>query len=238
MVVAFGSNYAGECNVPSLPIGLTYVEFAAGLAHSVARRSDGAVLAWGANNFSQCDVPALPNGFAYVDIEARGYNAVARIARTDSGPGSHYCFGDGSGNACPCLNSGGSGEGCANGSGAGALLTAGGSASALLDDLIFHGEQLLPNQAALLLAGLNALNGGSGIPFGDGLRCVGGGIVRLDVEFPNGLGACQYGPSLGAIGGWQSGDTRRFQLWYRDPATSPCGSGFNLSNGYEIVFAP
>ena len=47
-VVAWGSNNYGQCNVPALPAGLTYVEVAAGgIGHTVARRSDGSVVAWG-----------------------------------------------------------------------------------------------------------------------------------------------------------------------------------------------
>jgi hypothetical protein len=34
------------------------------------------------------------------------------------------------------------------------------------------------------------------------------------------------------------GDIRRYQAWFRDPFGGPCGSGFNLSNGYEIVWLP
>jgi hypothetical protein len=55
---------------------------------------------------------------------------------------------------------------------------------------------------------------------------------------PSELGGAIWGPGLRQLGGWSSGETRRFQLWYRDAATSPCGSGFNLSNGFELTFAP
>jgi hypothetical protein len=40
------------------------------------------------------------------------------------------------------------------------------------------------------------------------------------------------------MGGWASGDLRRFQTWYRDPTGSPCGAGFNLSHGVEVTFTP
>jgi hypothetical protein len=33
-----------------------------------------------------------------------------------------------------------------------------------------------------------------------------------------------------------TGDTKRYQVWYRDPNGSPCGAQFNLSNGFEIVW--
>ena len=39
-------------------------------------------------------------------------------------------------------------------------------------------------------------------------------------------------------GGVAAGDTKRYQLWYRNPFTTPCGAGFNLSNGIEMVFTP
>jgi hypothetical protein len=55
-VVAWGVNYSGQCNVPALPSGLTYVQIAAGGAHTVALRSDGFVVAWGDNWNGQCNV--------------------------------------------------------------------------------------------------------------------------------------------------------------------------------------
>ena len=70
-VVAWGDNYHGQCNVPALPAGLTYVEVAAGGTwHTVARRSDGSVVAWGDNSAGQCNVPALPAGLTYVEVAA------------------------------------------------------------------------------------------------------------------------------------------------------------------------
>jgi len=151
--------------------------------------------------------------------------------------GSAYCFGDGSGSACPCGNPGGAGQGCANSTGAGALLWAAGSPSASADELVLYAAELVPAQPALLFAGLNAVGGGDGAPLGDGLRCAGGGVVRLGVALPTLGGAAIWGPGLAERGGFVAGDLRRFQAWYRDPA-GPCASGANLSNGLEVFFAP
>src|SRR6188768_3739174 len=75
-VVAWGNNAYGECNVPVLPVGLTYAEIAAGGLHTVARRSDGSVVACGANSWGQCNVPALPGGLTYVEVEAGDQHTV------------------------------------------------------------------------------------------------------------------------------------------------------------------
>ncbi len=138
--------------------------------------------------------------------------------------------------ACPCGNAAAPTEGCANSTGAGALLASSGSTSVAADDLGFSSSNLLPGQAVLLFAGLNAVNGGQGTPFGAGLRCAGGGVRRLGVRMPDPGGNASWGPSLASIGGWQAGDVRRFQSWYRDPA-SAC-AGFNFSHGLEAVFVP
>lgn len=151
--------------------------------------------------------------------------------------GSAYCFGDGSGTACPCFNGGGAGEGCANSTGAGALLWAAGSPSASADELVAYANQLPPLQPALLFAGRNAVNQGSGVLFSDGLRCAGGGVVRLGVAWSAPDGTTIWGPGFAGRSGAVAGDLLRFQAWYRD-GLGPCGSGSNLSNGLEIGFTP
>jgi hypothetical protein len=149
-----------------------------------------------------------------------------------------YCFGDGVNSSCPCGNEGGIGGGCANSTGVGAMLEPFGLPSLAADDLVFDAVGLVPGQAALLFGGLNAVNGGDGLLFGDGLRCAGGAIVRLGVKVPDGGGGARWGPGLLGVLALNPADIRRFQAWYRDPAGGPCGSGFNLSNGVEISFVP
>lgn len=152
-------------------------------------------------------------------------------------PTTAYCFGDGSGAPCTCGNVGASDAGCANSAGLGARATAGGSASLALDSLVVIGAGLPATQPALLFAGLNAVNGGLGVPFGDGLRCAGGGLQRLGIRTASATGTALWGPGLLSGLGASSGDTRYLQLWYRDPV-GPCGSGFNLSNGLSLTLVP
>lgn len=160
------------------------------------------------------------------------------IVVTTSGLSTSYCWGDGSSTACPCGNPGASGEGCANSTGAGGMLGSTGSGSVSVDDLRFDAAQLLPSQPALLFSGQNAVGGGSGVIFGDGLRCAGQNVVRLGVQTPDAQGQATWGPGLASSGGWIAGDKRFLQVWYRDPLGSPCGSNFNLSNGLEVDFVP
>jgi hypothetical protein len=150
--------------------------------------------------------------------------------------GTAYCFGDGTSAGCPCGNSGAADEGCGHGGGVGAKLETFGSPTISADDVVFNGSQLPAGQPSLLFAGMNAVQAGNGAVFGDGLRCAGGGVVRLGVRTADANGDATWGPGLGAGGGWLAGDTRRFQTWYRDPSGSPCGAGFNLSHGVEIDF--
>jgi hypothetical protein len=152
--------------------------------------------------------------------------------------GASFCFGDGSGAFCPCGNFGGTGEGCANGTGSGALMTSLGSNSVSTADFGLAAANLDPSQPGLYFQGNNAVNGGQGNAFGDGLRCAGGAVVRLQVRFANASGASSTTANLVLKGGVAPGDTKRYQLWYRNPSTSPCGAQFNLSNGVEMVFTP
>ena len=85
-VVAWGGNSSGQCDVPALPPGLTYVGISAGGAPStssidglsLALRSDGSVVAWGNNTYGQLNVPPLPPGLTYVEVAAGPHHALAR----------------------------------------------------------------------------------------------------------------------------------------------------------------
>ena len=171
-------------------------------------------------------------------IAVTGINFVGLGGTVEEIVGTAYCSGDGAGTACPCGNFGTTGTGCANSSGVGAIAEGGGSASVVIDALAIEGSQLLPGKPALLFAGSMQDSGGNGSLFGDGLRCVTGPIQRFDVKFPDAGGLATWNSNLISSQGWSAGDTRDFQIWYRDPSGSPCGGEFNLSNGLEVVLTP
>ncbi|MCB9916666.1 MAG: VCBS repeat-containing protein [Planctomycetes bacterium] len=151
-------------------------------------------------------------------------------------PGTAYCFGVGS--ACPCANEndGSNGPaGCANGfSAGGASLTGLGTASVSADSVVLTVTGAQPGQPGLFFRADNAVGAGLGAIFGDGLRCAGGNVVRLGTVISNGSGTATSTSSVGS--GLSGGETKRYQYWYRNPAGSPCGAAFNLSNGYEITW--
>jgi len=155
-----------------------------------------------------------------------------------SEPGQSFCAGDGSGSACPCANFGAAGEGCSNDTGSGALLSASGSNSISADDLVLSASNLTQGPG-LFFQGDNAVNSANGNPFGDGLRCAGGSVKRLEVQFANAANSFTASStiSVSVAGAVSAGQTKRYQYWYRDSGTSPCSSLFNLSNGYEITWS-
>ena len=156
-------------------------------------------------------------------------------------PGVGYCFGDsGSGAPCPCNNDNdGSlpGSGCANGVfSSGAQLTGNGLASVTNDTLVLRTAYQEPNNSGLYFQGITDLT--PGVIWGDGLRCTGGAITRLQVRFADGAGSSNTTIPIGSKGGVSAGDTRYYQCWYRNPQDSPCGYQFNASNGYGIAWIP
>ncbi len=158
---------------------------------------------------------------------------------TGAGTGMAYCFGDGTGGACPCGNTGAAGNGCANSLvAAGANLTASGTASISGDTVVLAGSGM-PNSSALYFQGTTQANGGNGTVFGDGLRCAAGSVIRLGTKTNSGnQSAYPVGGDLsvsvrGAIG---APGTRTYQVWYRNAAAFCSPDTFNLSNGYQIVW--
>ncbi len=153
------------------------------------------------------------------------------------GPGTAFCFGDGSGTPCPCANSGAAGEGCANSKAHGTVLNALGSVSVSDDSLRFDASGLPFHKSTLLFQAPNQAAGGNGFAFGDGLLCVGGQIKRIGLVSSDANGFASFGPGLSAFAQWSAGQTRCFQVWYRD-SNGPCASGTNLSNAYQVTFVP
>jgi len=152
------------------------------------------------------------------------------------GVGTTFC--EGTGGVCPCANDndGSLGAaGCANGSSTGGCsLRASGTNSVGAGDLVLEAQGMVPSQPGLFFQGDNAINGGMGNSFGDGLRCAGGAVIRLEVVFGAADGAGSTSINVGSKGGCAAGDVKRYQLWSRDPITSPCGANYNLSNGLEV----
>ncbi|MDE0892824.1 MAG: hypothetical protein OSB14_11630, partial [Planctomycetota bacterium] len=128
------------------------------------------------------------------------------------------------------------GAGCANSAGAGATLSRSGDASVSSSTLVLESAGLISGQPGLYFQGNNAINAGGGNTFGDGLRCAGGSVIRLQVRAASGAGASSTTANIATKGAVSVGDVRRYQLWYRDPSASPCGSGYNLTNGVEVTW--
>ena len=63
--MACGSNSYGQCTLPALGEGTTYIQVAAGSSHTVLLRSDGTAVACGSNSSGQCTLPALGEGITY-----------------------------------------------------------------------------------------------------------------------------------------------------------------------------
>jgi hypothetical protein len=158
------------------------------------------------------------------------------------GAGAPFCPGDGTGTACPCANNSsvGANEGCLSSLGLGGKLVATGVGSIGSDTVVLAGSQM-PNSSALYFQGTTQASAGAGSLFGDGLRCAAGSVIRLGTK-ANVAGASQY-PAVGDLSVSTKGlvsapGTRTYQVWYRNAAAFCTASTFNLTNGWEIVWAP
>jgi FG-GAP repeat len=155
-------------------------------------------------------------------------------AFTASDPFPSFCdAADGSLAACPCSNPGDPDSGCDLPQATGGVR---------LDVLA---QEYLPlNRATLFGVGyppaatpavvvLRALDLDPAAPvvFGDGLRCIGTPLVRLDSRLAIG------GTSLHAIGHGAMGGSFDYQLWFRSqPAMFCTPDAFNLSNGRVLAW--
>lgn len=157
--------------------------------------------------------------------------------------GTPYCFGDGSGAACPCANFGSAGRGCANSSGAGApnvgaVLAGFGDASMSNDTFGLQVDGVPGAKPGLVLRGINQAGGGAGNPVGDGIICAVGQAARSQVQVTS-AGSTTFtnfqGNSFG-MASYGVGTPTNLQFWYRDPQFACTGAGFNFSNGVTVTY--
>ena len=108
-----------------------------------------------------------------------------------------------------------------------------GSNSVSANDLTL-GASPVPNvQFGIFYYGPNEIE----IPFGNGIRCVGGSVTRLPVEqsdtwynITHAVNNTSFPHSINLT----AGSTWKFQCWFRDPPAG--GSTFNLSTGLSVTF--
>jgi hypothetical protein len=166
-------------------------------------------------------------------------------------PGTDMCLPGASGVlACPCSNppSGIGSRGCDNSSATGgAELSSAGAASLAGDTVVFTTSDERPTATSIVLQG-NALIS-SGIAFGQGVRCAGGGLKRLYAKTASGgsITAPQTGdPSVSARSAAlgdpiAAGSNRWYSVYYRDPIVlggCPATNTFNITQTQQITWAP
>lgn len=216
---------------------------------AILRYSDSGVLQWA--NVSS--LPAPLRGFVNAAATSPGGVRVVVGACTNSSTAAQdmfvqssrdervtFCVGDGSAAACPCGNSGATGNGCANSVFTeGGRLTGNGTASASADSVVFTAAQLT-GSIALFFQGETETP-----PFSldDGIGCVGGPIVRLASKTTGG-GAAVYpdvgDPSVSVRGVVPAaGGTRYYQCFYRNAASAFCTiATSNRTNGVILHWVP
>jgi alpha-tubulin suppressor-like RCC1 family protein len=64
LIVAWGHNNKGQCNILSPNTG--FVAVSAGGSHNLGLKEDGSIVAWGSDGYGQCNVPSPNTGFVAV----------------------------------------------------------------------------------------------------------------------------------------------------------------------------
>lgn len=147
-----------------------------------------------------------------------------------------YCYGDGTGTACPCT-AGTSGNGCPNASFAsGAHLAASGLSSLTADSYVLSSTLSIPGGPGLFFQGSAQTVNGS--VFGNGLLCLTGSTPRLEIRFADGSGAASSTVAIHTVGAVASSGLKYYQMWYRDGAAYCTGAGFNLTNALSTLWIP
>lgn len=173
-----------------------------------------------------------------VELQNPGPEASTTVAVA----GSAFCSGDGTAATCPCGNASAPGDnaGCLNSLGLAGKLVATGVPSVTSDTMQLVGSGM-PNCPALYFQGSSAIDGGLGVPFGDGLRCAGGALRRLKTKTNAANGSVYPEGNETPIAlrtGSHPGDVRVYQCWYRNAADFCTSATFNSTNAVLVTWTP
>ncbi|MEM7515627.1 MAG: hypothetical protein AAF368_01705 [Planctomycetota bacterium] len=199
-------------------------------------------------------------------LDSSGTFQFASPLDLNAGATAEFCFGAGSSvpgcSLCPCNNtpSANAGGGCSNANGSSGRLFRFGVPSLSNDSLRFQVRGANPSTFGILSSGdnrlpNNAVNPCFGLGSGvssvalDGLRCTGGGVLRHGTRSTDAQGqigtttpgwGLPDGPMGGLIaqGGFTAGQTRHYQVFYRENPALSCGTGQNTTQGISVVFLP
>ena len=168
-----------------------------------------------------------------VDNDGLGDFLVGAMRAGVGDPGRAVLY---AGRACAAFNYC---EGLVNSTGSRADISWSGSTSHLANALTLSASGLPSNQLGLFFYGPNQIQ----IAFGNGLRCVGGAVFRLnppqqispfgDISRNVDFNAAPMSSGTGLV---LPGSRWNFQFWYRDPIAG--GANFNLSNGLTAPICP
>lgn len=124
-----------------------------------------------------------------------------------------------------------------NSTGQAASISSEGSGYVPKNDYVLTAAGCPANQLGIFVMG----TGQASTPFGNGVLCVGGGVLRLLPPVSTGAsGSCalalDFTHASSSASQIDAGETWNFQFWFRDVAAG--GAGFNLSNGLSATFCP
>jgi hypothetical protein len=110
-----------------------------------------------------------------------------------------------------------------------------GSSSYAANDLVLTAADCPPNQVGIFFYGPNQVF----LPFGSGVRCVGGALFRMPPVLTIDANGAAVAPlNLNGLpnpsGQISQGETWNFQLWFRDPGDGNFNT--NLTNALEVLF--
>jgi Tol biopolymer transport system component len=157
-----------------------------------------------------------------------------------------FCHGDGSSVACPCANSGSTGQGCGNSFAfGGARLSASGNPSVGADSLLLSSAYEPPSALSFVVQGTSIA---PATRLGDGLLCTAGTLRLMYMKLASAGAVNVPGPgdpkvwarsaALGDV--IHIGDVRFYQVLYVDSSMSFCpwpqGALSNVTNGIVVAW--